>query len=194
MSALSKHVPRLIRTHMNASHHHLTFPMASVWCCVQICSLLTQCCLSLASVAVKKEKNNNKKQVSETLSHSLRDDLTQHRFPYASASPAADNGKHPDQYCMNLMDGDGSRPRAEKQREGVEKPASVLGHLPLSLYCSPLMALTVKVCESSSLGEMTAPARGSIPRGFWGRDCSLTKYSRKPASLFKTKNLQGTTA
>lgn len=135
-----------------------------------------------------------KKQVSKTLLRSLQDDLTQHRFPYASASPAADNGKHPDQYCMNLMDGGGGRPRAEKQREGVEKPASVLGHLPLSLYCSPLMALTVKVCESSSLGEMTAPARGSIPRGFWGRDCSLTKYSRKPASLFKTKNLQGTTA
>ncbi|KAF3857505.1 hypothetical protein F7725_009364 [Dissostichus mawsoni] len=33
----------------------------------------------------------------------------------------------------------------------------------MSLYCSPLMALTVKVCESSSLGEMTAPARGAYP-------------------------------
>lgn len=52
------------------------------------------------------------------------------------------------------------------------------------------MALTVKVCESSSLGEMTAPANGSVPRGFWGRDCSLTKYSSRPASLFKTKNLK----
>lgn len=62
---------------------------------------------------------------------------------------------------------------------------------PLSLYCSPLMALTVKVWESSSLGEMTAPARGSVPRGFCGRDCSLTKYSSTPASLFNTKNLQG---
>lgn len=31
-----------------------TFPMASVWCCVQICSLLTQCCRSLASVAGEK--------------------------------------------------------------------------------------------------------------------------------------------
>lgn len=61
---------------------------------------------------------------------------------------------------------------------------------PLSLYCSPLMALTVKVWQSSSLGEMTAPARGSIPRGFWGRDCSLTKYSSRPTSLFRTKNLQ----
>lgn len=61
---------------------------------------------------------------------------------------------------------------------------------PLSLYCSPLMALTVKVCESSSLGEMTAPAKGSMPRGFCGRDCSLTKYSSRPASLFKTKNLK----
>lgn len=67
------------------------------------------------------------------------------------------------------------------------------GDPPLSLYCSPLMALTVKVCESSSLGEMTAPANGSIPRGFWGRDCSLTKYSSRPCSLFKTKNLEVTT-
>lgn len=33
----------------------LTLPMASVWCCVQICSLLTQCCLSLASVAEREK-------------------------------------------------------------------------------------------------------------------------------------------
>lgn len=61
--------------------------------------------------------------------------------------------------------------------------------LPLSLYCSPLMAFTVNVCESSSLGEITAPPRGNVPRGFWVRDCSLTKYSRSPNSLFRTKNL-----
>jgi hypothetical protein len=51
------------------------------------------------------------------------------------------------------------------------------------------MALTVKVWESSSLGDMTAPAKGSVPRGFWGLDCSLTKYSNNPASLLRTKNL-----
>lgn len=61
---------------------------------------------------------------------------------------------------------------------------------PLSLYCSPLIALTVKVCESSSLGEMTAPAKGNVPLGFWCRDCSFTKYSSSPASLFNTKNLE----
>lgn len=37
------------------THRH-TLPMASVWCCVQICSLLTQCCLSLASEAVRQEQ------------------------------------------------------------------------------------------------------------------------------------------
>ena len=31
-----------------------TLPIASVWCCVHIWSLLTQCCRSLASVADKK--------------------------------------------------------------------------------------------------------------------------------------------
>lgn len=39
----------------------------------------------------------------------LNDDL--HRFLRASASPAADNGKHPDQYCRNLMGGDDRRLR-----------------------------------------------------------------------------------
>lgn len=62
--------------------------------------------------------------------------------------------------------------------------------LPLSLYCSPLAALTVKVWESSSLGEITAPASCKVPLGFRCLDCSFTKYSSRPASLFKTKNLQ----
>lgn len=34
--------------------------MASVWCWVQICSRLTQCCLSLASVAEKQIKEGEK--------------------------------------------------------------------------------------------------------------------------------------
>lgn len=32
----------------------------------------------------------------------------------APASLAADNGKHPDQYCLNLMDGDDTRPGGKK--------------------------------------------------------------------------------
>lgn len=77
----------------------LTFPMASVWCCVQICSLLTQCCLSLASVAARGKNKKAKPCYARSY-----DNLIQ--FLRASASPAADNGKHWDQYCMTLMDGD----------------------------------------------------------------------------------------
>lgn len=76
------------------------------------------------------------------------------------------------------------------RREKAYKESERKIEAPLSLYCSPLMALTVKVCESSSLGEMTAPAKGNVPLGFWCRNCSFTKYSSSPASLFSTKNLE----
>lgn len=49
-----------VNLHSSSTGTYLTFPMASVWCCVQICSLLTQCCLSLASVAKKTKKQKQK--------------------------------------------------------------------------------------------------------------------------------------
>lgn len=59
------------------THHH-TLPMASVWCCVQICSLLTQCCLSLASEAVRHEQK--KKKRVKSLLPLQKDKRTPHRF------------------------------------------------------------------------------------------------------------------
>lgn len=49
-----------VNLHSSSTSTYLTLPMASVWCCVQICSLLTQCCLSLASVAKKNKKKKQK--------------------------------------------------------------------------------------------------------------------------------------
>lgn len=77
--------------------------MASVWCCVQICSLLTQCCLSLASEAAW-NKNKEKNSVKSCYRHYRTTWLCIHLCILLPSS-AADDEKHPDQYWVNLMEG-----------------------------------------------------------------------------------------
>lgn len=63
----------------NVLEKSLTLPMASVWCCVQICSLLTQCCLSLASVA-ERERGGSERWVSGYNLVTVTPEEPRHRF------------------------------------------------------------------------------------------------------------------
>lgn len=83
----------------------LTLPMASVWCCVQICSLLTQCCLSLASVA-EKEGEGSGRRVSKQPGYGHTGGASA-SIPRAPSS--VDNSECADQYKTKLMGGDDSR-------------------------------------------------------------------------------------
>lgn len=80
--------------------HHPTLPMASVWCCVQICSLLTQCCLSLASEAERQKKIGGREQKLVTLAK---------RQPDSASIPECHHQQWWDQYWVNVIDGDGVR-------------------------------------------------------------------------------------
>lgn len=68
--------------------------MASVWCCVQICSLLTQCCLSLASVA-EREGGGSGRWVSEQPGYGHTGGAS---ASILHAPPSVDNGACADQY------------------------------------------------------------------------------------------------
>lgn len=90
----------------------LTLPMASVWCCVQICNRLTQCCLSLASVA-EREGGGSGSRVSEQPGNGHTRGASR---SIPRAPPSADNGERADQYETKLMGGDDSR----LKRQSVE--------------------------------------------------------------------------
>lgn len=61
--------------------------------------------------------------------------------------------------------------------------------VPLNLYISPLAEQTTNMCGTSSLGDIIAPAKDKVPRGFWLLLCSFTKYCRIPVSKSSTKYL-----